>query len=306
MIKWSISDDAPKIRRAHLNRKKTLEHIMEKTLFVSDLDGTLLNRQDKISDFTIQTLNRLLDSGLLFTFATARSIHSARKVATGLSPRLPWIVYNGAFIIDASSGERIFQTFFTPEQKEILKEEALRLGLLPLVYAIVDGRERVSFLEHTEPLHPGMAFYLQTRRNDPRMRPVKTVEELYRGESFYMTFIHQQETLAPLWERTKGLRWTNGTFQQELYRQEYWLELTPQLATKARAAERLKESLGCDRLVAFGDAMNDLPLFAAADEGYAVANAMEELKAASTGIIGSNEADGVARFLLERQKQARI
>lgn len=279
---------------------------MENTLFVSDLDGTLLNRQDKLSDFTIATLNRLLDRGLLFTFATARSIHSARKVTEGLSPRLPWIVHNGAFIIDSASGNRIFQTFFTPEQKEILKEEALRLGLFPLVYAIVDGRERVSFLEGSEPRHPGMAFYLQNRRNDPRLRPAKTIEELYRGESFYMTFIHQRETLAPLWERVKGLDWANGTFQQELYRQEHWLELMPQLATKAQAAQRLKESLGCSRLVAFGDAVNDLPLFAAADERYAVANAIEELKAAATGIIGSNEEDGVARFLLKRQEQTKI
>ena len=46
--------------------------------------------------------------------------------------------------------------------------------------------------------------------------------------------------------------------------------------------------------------MNDLPLFQAAEESYATANAMPQVKAAATAVIGSNEEDGVARFLLER------
>ena len=67
--------------------------------------------------------------------------------------------------------------------------------------------------------------------------------------------------------------------------------------------EKLKELLHCDRVVVFGDALNDLPMFKAADEAYAVANAAEELKQAATGIIGSNEEDGVADWLLNRLLQ---
>ena len=108
--------------------------------------------------------------------------------------------------------------------------------------------------------------------------------ELLQGGTYYFTFIHTKEALAPLWEELKDLPWLNLTFQQELYRQEYWLEITSEQATKAQAALRLKQELGCTRLVAFGDAMNDLP----------------QVKAAATAVIGSNEEDGVARFLLER------
>ncbi len=52
--------------------------------------------------------------------------------------------------------------------------------------------------------------------------------------------------------------------------------------------------------MAFGDAMNDLPLFGVADESYAVENALPEVKEAATGVIGTNEQGGVARFLMER------
>ena len=48
--------------------------------------------------------------------------------------------------------------------------------------------------------------------------------------------------------------------------------------------------------------MNDLPMFRIFDECHAVANAKDELKAAATGIIESNEEDGVAKWMLSRRK----
>ena len=58
----------------------------------------------------------------------------------------------------------------------------------------------------------------------------------------------------------------------------------------------------CTRVISFGDAINDLPMFEISDECYAVENAVDELKAAATGIIESNENDGVAKWLLENVK----
>ena len=53
---------------------------MNDTLYVSDLDGTLMRNDEKLSEYTIKTLNELLRQGLPFTFATARSIESARVI----------------------------------------------------------------------------------------------------------------------------------------------------------------------------------------------------------------------------------
>ncbi len=47
----------------------------------------------------------------------------------------------------------------------------------------------------------------------------------------------------------------------------------------------------------FGDGENDVDLFEAADEAYAVANAADVLKAVATGVIGANDEDGFARWL---------
>ena len=151
-----------------------------------------------------------------------------------------------------------------------------------------------------------MAHYIHSRPGDKRLTPVDSPEALLQGETYYFTFIHDQAALEPLWKQVKELSWLNLTFQQDLYRKEYWLEITSEQATKAQAALRLKERLGCDRLVAFGDAMNDLPLFAVADESCAVANAQESVLAAASRVIGSNEEDGVAKYLLEEKEAGRI
>lgn len=71
----------------------------------------------------------------------------------------------------------------------------------------------------------------------------------------------------------------------------------PVKATKAQAIKKLKKTRNCHKVVSFGDAVNDIPMFEISDECYAVENAVDELKAIVTGIIDSNEMDGVAKWL---------
>ena len=71
----------------------------------------------------------------------------------------------------------------------------------------------------------------------------------------------------------------------------------PKTVSKANAVMQLKAQLCCDKVIVFGDGKNDIDMFEIADEAYAVENAVNELKAVATGIIGSNENDGVAKYL---------
>ena len=77
------------------------------------------------------------------------------------------------------------------------------------------------------------------------------------------------------------------------------LEVVKKDVSKASAALALKARLGAQKLVVFGDAENDIPLFEAADESYAVSNAVPSLKERATAVIGSNEEDGVAKKLAQ-------
>lgn len=71
-----------------------------KTLFVSDLDGTLLTKEERVSDYSRELINRLIGAGMTFTYATARSACSAARAVEGLAVHAPVILYNGGLIYD--------------------------------------------------------------------------------------------------------------------------------------------------------------------------------------------------------------
>ena len=269
---------------------------MEKILYVTDLDGTLLNKQDSISPFSIQTINNLVGQGMLFTYATARSLVSASKVTKGLSTNIPIIAYNGAFIFQPSTGEILSKEDFTEEERNRVQEVLTQYRISPLVYSFIDGIEKVSWIPQYE--NDGIRRYLSMRQGDKRFRAVTDIETLYEGEMFYFTCIGEKDELQPIYDIfSKDSRY-RCTMQQELYRPEYWCEIMPTLATKANAIRKLKNMCGCTRVISFGDAINDIPMFEISDECYAVENAVDELKAVATGIIESNEDDGVAKWLV--------
>ena len=268
-----------------------------KTLYVSDLDGTLLNTKDKINPRSLEIINSLVENGVLFTYATARSLVSASKVTEGLKLKMPIIAYNGVSIIDPVTGELYSHMGFSEEEigkaVKVLKE----YDISPLVYSYVNGIEKVSWLPSRE--NDGVKRYLSLRQGDKRFRALEDDSRLYEGQVFYFTCIGEKEQLQPIYDIFAEDERYRCTLQQELYRTEYWCEIMPAAATKALAIQKLKEMQNFDRVVCFGDAINDIPMFQMADEAYAVETAAEELKALATGIIDSNDEDGVAKWLME-------
>ena len=268
-----------------------------KTLYVTDLDGTLLNTRSFINPESLEIINGLVRQGMIFTYATARSVSSASKVTRGLHLQHPLITYNGAFLIAPESREIMVKETFSEEEICFVQGVLEDTGISPLVYGFVEGAERVTWVTSRENI--GIRHYIDGRPEDPRLRPLSSPEGLYDGEIFYFTCIAEQKELEPLREFFMADERFTCTFQQELYREEYWFEIMPKKATKAQGILRLKKLLGCDRVVSFGDGINDLPMFSISDECYAVENAVQELKAAATRIIGSNDENGVALWLKE-------
>lgn len=268
------------------------------TLYVSDLDGTLLNPGQKISPFTCRELQALMEKGLHFTYATARSLHTARKVTAGFTPSLPLIVYNGAFMADNRTGTLIRGNFFEKAEAEGILQTLLSAGVQPIVYGIRGEQEKMTYV-HVR-LHPQGRAFLETRKGDVRDCPVFGEGELLFGDTFYFTCIAEAEKLAPLHERMKEK--FRCVYARDIYSDAQWLEIMPRAASKANAIRQLKEGWGFDKVVVFGDGINDLDMFEMADEAYAVENAAPELKEKATAVIGSNGEDGVARFLMERSQ----
>ena len=90
----------------------------ERVLYISDLDGTLLHHNERISTWSCDTINHLIEQGLLFSYATARSIITGSIVSEGLHPKLPVIVNNGSFITDIETRKRILINQFNDEDAQ--------------------------------------------------------------------------------------------------------------------------------------------------------------------------------------------
>lgn len=269
----------------------------DRILYISDLDCTLLNDNSSLSAYTLETINQLVENGLMFTFASARSLSSASRTIQGLKLRLPVITYNGTFIQDAATGERLHSCTFTPDQRRAVAGILESFHISPLVYAFIDGEEKLSWISGME--NPGVRHYLYNRRGDRRLHPISPGDSsCASGDIFYFTCIGTREEFIPVRQalnRIDGIRCS--LCEEPGHPGEYWCEIMPAQASKAAAVTRLKKILGADKVITFGDAQNDLPMFEVSDECYAVANACAQLKQMATGIIGSNTDDGVARYL---------
>ena len=265
-----------------------------KTLYVSDLDGTLLRHDETLSQYTIQTINELVEKGLLFSYATARSIVTASRVTNGLSNQIPVILYNGAFIRRSDTNELLASNYFGPEFTAVL-DDLIVHQVYPIVYSLDNGIEKYRYW--VEMSTPGMKFFNNSRAGDPRETPVHRAEDLYVDSTFYMTCIDTTEKLLPLYEKYKEQ--FHCVLHHDIFSGNQWLEIMPKTASKSNAVRQLKALLQCDRVVVFGDGKNDIDMFQMADECYAMENAVDELKEIATGIIGNNNDDGVAKWLLQ-------
>ena len=135
------------------------EHGMNTTtLYLSDLDGTLLASNGTLSAHTRDTLNGLTaDGGLLFSYATARSFESASVVLAGLEVPMPVAVYGGALIVDGQTGEVLTRHGLEPAVVSLVLAECHARDLPPIVYEFRDARDRVCWNQAEE--SPGTRNY---------------------------------------------------------------------------------------------------------------------------------------------------
>ena len=270
-----------------------------KTLYISDLDGTLLNSAAEVSSFTAQTLNSLIDKGLLFSYATARSYSTAGDITKEITAHFPRILYNGAFVVDNATQQPVITNFFDNETAKWFVDTLVEGGTWPLVYYYDNMVESMAFVMENSTAE--MKEFIYEYEGTLQHNSAHTAQELKKENTYYFVCIDSAERLHPLYEKLKDHPGANVIYQTDVYTGRQWLEIMPEAASKANAVLQLKQALGADRIVCFGDGKNDISMFLAADECYAMGNAVPELKAIATAVIDTNNNDGVARWLLENR-----
>lgn len=273
-----------------------------KTLYISDLDGTLLNPEKEVSAYTKSAINAFIAQGGSFTAATARSAASCVKILSGLDIRVPAVLMNGAVIFDLAERSYVKTEIISYEPAHsiigILREHEIS----GFMYAVYQGN-LITYYENLEARALKDFYDERVLKYYKSFEQVSSFEEKLIGNNIiYFTLIDGYEKLLAVYNSLK----TNPDIDMALYRDNYgyrpwYLEVFSVGASKYNAVKYLREYGQYGRIVGFGDNYNDIPLLKACDEFYSVSNAVDELKALSTAVIGSNTEDAVARFIIERE-----
>lgn len=95
---------------------------MNKYIFLSDIDGTLINRKTDIQEKVIKAAHDYMNSGGLLGLSTGRSIISTKSIAEKLSVNMPCILYTGAAIYDFSTERYIWSCHFDSDIISIVEQ----------------------------------------------------------------------------------------------------------------------------------------------------------------------------------------
>lgn len=269
-----------------------------KTLYLSDLDGTLLHADGSLSPFAKRAINALSENGVLFTFATARTYATVIPMFRDVDLRCPLVLMNGVCIYDPVKK----QTIRHHALPVALGKEAERLfakyGKNPMLYFEKDSQMRV---EYRALVNDAQVNYVAQRDNFYN-KGFEQVEHYNFdiGDFLYVVTLDKRSEIEALYHEVNALPGIHFLFYSDNYNDMFFLEGMKDTVSKASGALEVKRMLGADKIIAFGDNLNDLPLIEAADEGYAVANGHAALKEKATGILGSNDEDAVLRFVLQQ------
>lgn len=267
------------------------------TLYISDLDGTLLQPNIQLSTQTLRILNQLIDDGLDFTIATARTIASVKPILQDLHLKHPVILMNGVCVYDFQTDCYLNVETFSPSSSQVLLSMIKDYKMKGFAYTMKDGIMSTYY----EELSNKAIKSFHDERVHLYKKPFQKIADFYDLKDepiIYFTIMDHKENLEhilPYIEATPDL---NFVFYKDNYTTDIWyLEIFSQNASKYHGVQILRSYLKPERIVCFGDNRNDLPLFAASDYKIAVQNAVDELKAHADEIAKSNTEDGVALWL---------
>lgn len=268
------------------------------TLYVSDLDGTLLNGEQRLSERTTAAVNGWIAAGGSFSVATARSWDSARKLLAPLHLRLPVVLMNGVFVYDPVDRAYIVTNLLDTDIALELIETEERAGLHPFVYTVNGQGEFRIYYKGL--FNPSESNYVNSRLRggDERFRRVDRFALAPDERIMEVNVIGTEAELSGVWRMLRERPGTLCHFGPDIYSPGYhWLEINHPRANKRDGVAELKRLLQADRLICFGDNLNDLPMFEIADEAFAMGNAHPLVKEKASGVLATNGEHGVALYL---------
>ncbi|HCT65202.1 MAG TPA: hypothetical protein DIC60_08085 [Lachnospiraceae bacterium] len=271
-------------------------------LAVTDIDGTLIDSNGKISQKTLDTIKKVTDKGVAFTVCTGRNITKAMPIAKKLGLKVPFVCIDGIIIYDPIQGKPVLGMSMSKES----------------VKKIVDlGAERNTFIEVSD----GFKYYKYLPTKGHRkydsfnkhdftgrvrsylggIRYVQSPEELCRinGPIYQVVIGAEHEITREITSIVRKQGYESIEVRDRLW--DEYLFINHQGMGKARGVKLLCDyfNISPKEVIAFGDEKNDIDMLELVGMGVAMDNAHDSVKEVADYVTLSNDNDGVAEALVK-------
>lgn len=261
-------------------------------LMVSDVDGTLVNRNKEVTPATVEAVRRLHAAGIAFAAVSARPPRGMKILVEAL----------GLDLFGGFNGGSILRGDFTVLEEHFVAAEAARKGIEMMaprgayVWVFADNEWFI-----TDPGNTYVAGEIRTVAFQPTVvadfgdHVTRAGKIVFSSTDFDMLAASEPEL--------QGLVGKGATARRS---QAKYLDMTPPGTDKGYAARAFARLYGVplDEVAVIGDMSNDLPMFEIAGLAIAMGNGADEVKAKAHFVTVTNEEEGIAhaidRFVLPR------
>lgn len=268
---------------------------MNGKLIAIDMDGTLLNSQNKISSKNILAINKASELGVQVVLCTGRIFTSALYYANALKLNTPIIACNGAFIAEKNKSKAIYKNPISMECSKKVIDMAEREGMYYHFYddSKFYARELTKTVEN---------YYRWNIDKDDKDRlniniidnPIHIVE---REKINVYKFVFVEDDGEKLIRFRSKLSQIEGIEVSS----SWWnnMEIMNKGVSKGNALSVLCKLLNIDsqNVMAIGDNENDIPMLKFAGTGIAMGNGEDIVKEMADYVTDTNDNDGVANAI---------
>lgn len=257
-------------------------------MIMCDIDGTLINDNKELTDYTRHTLSKLRELNVIFGICTGRSLEAVTRLIKN------WQIEDYCDILIGMNGSHILD--LKNKQEYVLaslNHEILFDVIKTYSHLNVSIGASINNTYH---------YTLKNARTDQLVKQNKFLEccnhfEVFENQTiFKICFLGEKEELDTVQEFYNQ----HPDSRFKLVRSTYWcLECMPNQSSKATGIEFIANKYHVDfkNIAAFGDEVNDIEMFKACGISVLMANGNKEVKKYTNYTTDSNNDDGVAKFI---------
>jgi 5-amino-6-(5-phospho-D-ribitylamino)uracil phosphatase len=264
-------------------------------LIAIDIDGTLLNRDRRITQRTREAIQAAQAAGIIVTLATARRYENSLPFAEELAISMPLILCDGALTMEYPQHTVIATHLFDSDIAQQVADTLVQHTIQPVVHHITEqGEETWSGPHHFDNaelatyfnLHPKVKRHAHPTLCTGKPAPLRIVA---------FTSIETITTIIPHIARHDC---TYYMIERGIYACAEIVTMNKS-CSKATALTALAQRLAIpmDQVMAIGDGINDREMVQAAGWGIAMGHASNALKAVADAVTGNNSEDGAAQAI---------